>query len=195
MARCSALVSEISCSGKRYLGTNLISNAAAFQPGLCLAKEQETNSTASGSAENRTSSTMEDHTLHDFYLRSWFIAVKEGMGSIVCVMRRVNSTIGCRNDHIQNTVLKGELCFKDCVVPGARAPVNRTRGIPSYNTALPQKTSSRSTLSASSQHSSTSIYHRKSILKSERLGLRSYASPRAVPLSARRLASLPSSQE
>ena len=58
---------------------------------------------------------MDDRTLHELYLWPWYDAVKEGMGSVMCVMNRVNGTIGCENEHIQNAVLKGELGFKGAI--------------------------------------------------------------------------------
>ncbi|KXT18629.1 hypothetical protein AC579_9842 [Pseudocercospora musae] len=96
---------------------------------IASANEQETNRTASGVAENRTSSNMDDRTLHELYLWPWSDGVRNGMGSVMCVMNRVNGTIGCENDHIQNVVLKGELGFQGFIVPDATAPVNRTAGL------------------------------------------------------------------
>ncbi|KAF7192008.1 putative beta-glucosidase N [Pseudocercospora fuligena] len=89
----------------------------------------ETNRTASGVAETRTSSNMDDRTFHELYLWPWSDGVRNGMGSVMCVMNRVNGTIGCENDHIQNVVLKGELGFQGFIVPDATAPVNRTAGL------------------------------------------------------------------
>lgn len=71
-----------------------------------LANEQETNRTASGNVENRNSSDMDDRTLHELYLWPWYDAAKEDIGSIKCVINRVNGRISCEDDHIQNTVLR-----------------------------------------------------------------------------------------
>lgn len=71
-----------------------------------LANEQETNRMASGNVENRTSSDMDDRTSHELYFWPWYDAVKENIGSIMCVMNRVNGRIGCESDHIQNPVLR-----------------------------------------------------------------------------------------
>ncbi|GAB7364942.1 hypothetical protein MBLNU230_g5727t3 [Neophaeotheca triangularis] len=93
-----------------------------------LANEQETNRTAS-LAEDRTSSNLDDRTLHEVYLWPWIDGIRAGMGSVMCVMNRVNGTIGCENDHLQNKILKEESGFKGFILPDASAPVNQTAGL------------------------------------------------------------------
>ncbi|KAL4797709.1 glycoside hydrolase superfamily [Aspergillus venezuelensis] len=96
-----------------------------------LANEQETNRTASGSDDpaDRTSSNLDDRTLHELYLWPWIDGVANGMGSVMCVMNRVNGTIGCENDHIMNGVLKNETGFQGFIVPDVTAPLDKTAGL------------------------------------------------------------------
>lgn len=54
-----------------------------------LANEQETNRTAD-LAEDRSSSNLDDRTLHEVYLWPWIDGTHAGMGSVMCVMNRVN---------------------------------------------------------------------------------------------------------
>ena len=72
---------------------------------------------------------MDNRTFHEVYLWPWIDGVKNALGSAMCVMNRVNGTIGCEMDHIQNTVLKGELDFCCSIVPDATASVNCTCGL------------------------------------------------------------------
>ncbi|KAL4945673.1 hypothetical protein BDV06DRAFT_209283 [Aspergillus oleicola] len=96
-----------------------------------IANEQETNRTASGSDDpaDRTSSNLDDRTLHELYLWPWIDGVANGMGSVMCVMNRVNGTIGCENDHIMNGVLKNETGFQGFIVPDVTAPLDKTAGL------------------------------------------------------------------
>ncbi|KAL4948757.1 glycoside hydrolase superfamily [Aspergillus filifer] len=96
-----------------------------------IANEQETNRTASGSDDpaDRTSSNLDDRTLHELYLWPWIDGVANGIGSVMCVMNRVNGTIGCENDHIMNGVLKNETGFQGFIVPDVTAPLDKTAGL------------------------------------------------------------------
>ncbi|KAL4929364.1 glycoside hydrolase superfamily [Aspergillus undulatus] len=96
-----------------------------------LANEQETNRTASGSDDpaDRTSSNLDDRTLHELYLWPWIDGVANGMGSVMCVMNRVNGIIGCENDEIMNGVLKNETGFQGFIVPDVTAPLDMTAGL------------------------------------------------------------------
>ncbi|KAL4911101.1 hypothetical protein BDW74DRAFT_172551 [Aspergillus multicolor] len=96
-----------------------------------LANEQETNRTSYGNDDPamRTSSNLDDRTLHELYLWPWIDGVANGMGSVMCVMNRVNGIIGCENNHIMNGVLKNETGFKGFIVPDVTAPVDETAGL------------------------------------------------------------------
>ncbi|KAL4865503.1 hypothetical protein BDV12DRAFT_211014 [Aspergillus spectabilis] len=96
-----------------------------------LANEQETNRTSYGSDEptDRTSSNIDDRTLHELYLWPWIDGVASGMGSAMCVMNRVNGVIGCENDHILNGLLKNETKFQGFLVPDVTAPLDKTAGL------------------------------------------------------------------
>lgn len=59
--------------------------------------EQETNRTdvtANAVPSDRTSSNIDDRTAHELYLWPWIDGVAAGMGSAMCVMNRVNNTLG-----------------------------------------------------------------------------------------------------
>ncbi|KAL4997966.1 glycoside hydrolase superfamily [Aspergillus recurvatus] len=96
-----------------------------------LANEQETNRTSYDSDDPamRTSSNLDDRTLHELYLWPWVDGVANGLGSVMCVMNRVNGIIGCENDHILNGVLKNETGFKGFIVPDVTAPLDKTAGL------------------------------------------------------------------
>ncbi|KAL4767695.1 glycosyl hydrolase family 3 C-terminal domain-containing protein [Aspergillus nidulans var. acristatus] len=91
----------------------------------------ETNRTSYDSDDPamRTSSNLDDRTLHELYLWPWIDGVANGLGSVMCVMNRVNGIIGCENDHIMNGVLKNETGFRGFIVPDVTAPVDRTAGL------------------------------------------------------------------
>ncbi|KAL4820413.1 glycosyl hydrolase family 3 C-terminal domain-containing protein [Aspergillus spinulosporus] len=91
----------------------------------------ETNRTSYDSDDPamRTSSNLDDRTLHELYLWPWMDGVANGLGSVMCVMNRVNGIIGCENDHIMNGVLKNETGFRGFIVPDVTAPLNRTAGL------------------------------------------------------------------
>ncbi|KAK8030144.1 beta-glucosidase D [Apiospora rasikravindrae] len=97
--------------------------------------EQETNRTRqSGSGEDsdgtdRSSTNMDDRTLHELYLWPWVDGVVNGLGAVMCVMNRVNGTGGCENDYTLNQVLKKEVGFKGPVIPDATAPINSTAAL------------------------------------------------------------------
>ncbi|KAL4752781.1 hypothetical protein BDW72DRAFT_191741 [Aspergillus terricola var. indicus] len=96
-----------------------------------LANEQETNRTSYDSDDPamRTSSNLDDRTLHELYLWPWIDGVANGLGSVMCVMNRVNGIIGCENDHIMNGVLKNETGFRGFIVPDVTAPLDKTAGL------------------------------------------------------------------
>ncbi|KAK7993359.1 hypothetical protein PG989_006740 [Apiospora arundinis] len=77
----------------------------------------------------RSSTNMDDRTLHELYLWPWVDGVVNGMGAAMCIMNRVNGTMGCENDYILNQVLKKEVGFKGLVVPDATAVINSTAAL------------------------------------------------------------------
>ncbi|KAL3438793.1 glycoside hydrolase superfamily [Aspergillus tetrazonus] len=91
----------------------------------------ETNRTSYDSDDPamRTSSNLDDRTLHELYLWPWIDGVANGLGSVMCVMNRVNGIIGCENDHIMNGLLKNETGFRGFIVPDVTAPVDKTAGL------------------------------------------------------------------
>ncbi|KAK7959853.1 beta-glucosidase D [Apiospora aurea] len=98
--------------------------------------EQETNRTrqlgfgdGSPDGTDRSSTNMDDRTLHELYLWPWVDGIVNGLGSVMCVMNRVNGTGGCENDYTLNQVLKKEVGFKGMVIPDATAPINRTAAL------------------------------------------------------------------
>lgn len=76
-----------------------------------LVNEQETDRTAD-TADGRTNSIVDDRTMHEVYLWPWADGVASGMGSAMCVMNRVNGTIGCENGDLMTKLLRDELGFK-----------------------------------------------------------------------------------
>ncbi|KAK7964348.1 hypothetical protein PG988_011322 [Apiospora saccharicola] len=97
-----------------------------------IANEQETNRTTGGQetdGTDRSSSNLDDRTFHELYLWPWVDGVVNGLGSVMCVMNRVNGTGGCENDYTLNQVLKKEVGFKGIVIPDATAPINRTAAL------------------------------------------------------------------
>ncbi|KAK6859167.1 hypothetical protein PG995_005020 [Apiospora arundinis] len=112
-----------------------------------IGNEQETNRTNEfGSPQNpmgRSSTNMDDRTLHELYLWPWVDGVVNGMGAVMCIMNRVNGTMGCENDYILNQVLKKEVGFKGLVVPDATAVINSTAALLhglDWNSGLSQAT-------------------------------------------------------
>ncbi|KAK8112576.1 hypothetical protein PG984_013102 [Apiospora sp. TS-2023a] len=88
-----------------------------------ITNEQETNRTTVGWGQDtdgtdRSSSNLDDRTFHELYLWPWVDGVVNGLGSVMCVMNRVNGTGGCENDYTLNQVLKKEVGFK-----GKRNPI------------------------------------------------------------------------
>lgn len=55
---------------------------------------------------------MDDRTLHELYLWPWVDGIVNGLGSVMCVMNRINGTLGCENDYTLNRVLKKEVGFR-----------------------------------------------------------------------------------
>ncbi|KAK8116439.1 glycoside hydrolase family 3 protein [Apiospora kogelbergensis] len=98
-----------------------------------IGNEQETNRTNEfGSAQKssgRSSSNMDDRTLHELYLWPWVDGIVNGLGSVMCVMNRINGTLGCENDYTLNRVLKKEVGFRGLVVPDATAVLNSTASL------------------------------------------------------------------
>ncbi|KAK8079236.1 beta-glucosidase D [Apiospora phragmitis] len=82
-----------------------------------------------GPDAERSSSNMDDRTLHELYLWPWVDGVVNGLGAVMCVMNRVNGTGGCENNYTLNQVLKTEVGFKGFVVPDATAPINQTASL------------------------------------------------------------------
>ncbi|KAJ9608323.1 hypothetical protein H2200_007311 [Cladophialophora chaetospira] len=92
-----------------------------------LGNEQETNRTVldpTASPNGRTSSNIDDRTSHELYLWPWIDGVNAGLGSVMCVMNKVNGTFGCQNHHLLTDLLKNELHFQGNIVPDATAVVN-----------------------------------------------------------------------
>jgi beta-glucosidase len=60
--------------------------------------EQETNrSTFLDPTEDpthRSSSNIDDRTTHELYMWPWIDGINAGLGSVMCVMNRVNGTFG-----------------------------------------------------------------------------------------------------
>ncbi|KAH7417559.1 beta-glucosidase [Cadophora sp. MPI-SDFR-AT-0126] len=85
-----------------------------------IGNEQETqrSSTISedGSVTEAVSANIDDRTLHELYLWPFADAVKAGTAALMCSYNRVNQTYSCENDHLLNTILKGELGFKGYVM-------------------------------------------------------------------------------
>ncbi|KAK8062193.1 hypothetical protein PG997_014290 [Apiospora hydei] len=85
---------------------------------------------------DRSSTNMDDRTLHELYLWPWVDGIANGLGSVMCVMNRVNGTGGCENDYTLNQVLKRKLgskasfhLLRRMVIPDATAPINRTAAL------------------------------------------------------------------
>ncbi|KIW47945.1 uncharacterized protein PV06_00593 [Exophiala oligosperma] len=93
-----------------------------------LGNEQETNrSTYLDPTEDpnkRTSSNIDDRTTHELYLWPWIDGVAAGLGSVMCVMNRVNGSFGCQNHYLLTELLKGEVNFQGQIVPDATAVVD-----------------------------------------------------------------------
>ncbi|KAH6698355.1 putative glycosyl hydrolase [Leptodontidium sp. MPI-SDFR-AT-0119] len=85
-----------------------------------IGNEQETQRTMSfskdGSVVEGISANIDDRTLHELYLWPFADAVKAGTAAVMCSYNRVNQTYSCENDHLLNTVLKGELGFDGYVM-------------------------------------------------------------------------------
>ncbi|UTT87911.1 hypothetical protein NDA17_002583 [Ustilago hordei] len=70
------------------------------------------------------SANVDDRTLHELYLWPFMNAVRAGSGAIMCVYNRINSTQGCENSAVLNTILKEELDFQGFVVTDWSAAFN-----------------------------------------------------------------------
>ncbi|KAJ9475867.1 Glycoside hydrolase [Pseudozyma hubeiensis] len=70
------------------------------------------------------SSNLDDRTLHELYLWPFMNAVRAGSGALMCVYNRINSTQGCENSALLNTILKDELDFQGFVVTDWSAAFN-----------------------------------------------------------------------
>lgn len=70
------------------------------------------------------SSNLDDRTLHELYLWPFMNAVRAGSGALMCVYNRINSTQGCENSKLLNTILKEELDFQGFVVTDWSAAFN-----------------------------------------------------------------------
>ncbi|PVH78843.1 glycoside hydrolase family 3 protein [Cadophora sp. DSE1049] len=85
-----------------------------------IGNEQETQRTRTvsedGSVIEGISANIDDRTLHELYLWPFADAVKAGTASLMCSYNRVNQTYSCENDHLLNTILKGQLGFKGYVM-------------------------------------------------------------------------------
>ena len=75
----------------------------------------------STSSNTPYSSNVDDKTLHETYLWSFYDGVKNGLGAVMCAMTKVNSTLSCENSHILRTLLKTELGFPGMVFPDTMA--------------------------------------------------------------------------
>ncbi|GAA5804054.1 hypothetical protein HPULCUR_009540 [Helicostylum pulchrum] len=67
---------------------------------------------------NRMNSSTEadSRTMHEIYLWPFARSVEAGVGSVMCSYNEIDGTYACENDHMLNTVLKGELGFKGFVM-------------------------------------------------------------------------------
>ncbi|RDW77928.1 beta-glucosidase D [Coleophoma crateriformis] len=63
------------------------------------------------------SSNADDKTIHETYLWTFYDAVKNGLGGVMCAMTKVNGTLSCENADLLNTLLKTELGFPGLVFP------------------------------------------------------------------------------
>ncbi|KAL2076055.1 hypothetical protein VTL71DRAFT_998 [Oculimacula yallundae] len=85
-----------------------------------IGNEQETQRTMGfsedGSSIEGISANNDDRTLHELCLWPFADAVKAGTAAIMCSYNRINQTYSCENDHILNTILKGELGFEGYVM-------------------------------------------------------------------------------
>lgn len=70
------------------------------------------------------SANLDDRTLHELYLWPFMNAVRAGSGAVMCVYNRINSTQGCENSKLLNTILKDELDFQGFVVTDWSAAFN-----------------------------------------------------------------------
>ncbi|MEO6924321.1 MAG: glycoside hydrolase family 3 N-terminal domain-containing protein, partial [Bryocella sp.] len=53
--------------------------------------------------------------LHEIYLEPFAAAVNAGVSSVMCGYNKINGAFACGNNHLLNTVLRGELGFKGFV--------------------------------------------------------------------------------
>ncbi|TPX66882.1 hypothetical protein SpCBS45565_g04171 [Spizellomyces sp. 'palustris'] len=67
-------------------------------------------------AREKSSSDIDDRTLHEIYLPPFEASIKAGVGAIMCAYNLVNGTYACENPHLLHTVLRGELDFNGFVM-------------------------------------------------------------------------------
>jgi beta-glucosidase len=67
-------------------------------------------------SRNSTSSQIDDRTLHEIYVKPFKACVEEGVAAIMCAYNLINQTNACDNDHVINTILKGQLGFRGFVM-------------------------------------------------------------------------------
>lgn len=111
-------------SVKGYVEAGVIPCAKHF-----LLNEQETNRTANSSSLSANpesgprpySSNADDKTLHETYLWSFYDAVKNGLGAVMCAMTKVNNTLSCENGDLLMKHLKTEIGFPGMVYPDTKA--------------------------------------------------------------------------
>lgn len=66
---------------------------------------------------NRSSSNIDERTLHQIYTLPYEIAIKEGdPGGVMCAFNQVNGVWSCENGTILNDILKNDIGFKGWVV-------------------------------------------------------------------------------
>ncbi|KUI64586.1 putative beta-glucosidase D [Cytospora mali] len=107
---------------------------AIFDKGLIpsgkhfLLNEQETNRDAgNGGLSSKStltkpySANADDKTAHETYLFSFYDAVKNGMGGIMCAMNQVNNSYSCENQGLLLNLLKTEIGFPGLVLPDVGA--------------------------------------------------------------------------
>ncbi|RAH77189.1 putative beta-glucosidase D [Aspergillus japonicus CBS 114.51] len=109
---------------KGYVEAGVIAGAKHF-----LLNEQETNRTANSSSLSPNpesgplpySSNTDDKTLHEAYLWSFYDAVKNGLGAVMCAMTKVNNTLSCENNDLLMKHLKTEMGFPGMVYADTKA--------------------------------------------------------------------------
>ncbi|KUJ13220.1 glycoside hydrolase family 3 protein [Mollisia scopiformis] len=103
------------------LGAKAISDVGVISCGKhFLLNEQETNRQSSGSSTSDVApytSNVDDKTLHETYMFPFYDGIKNGMGTVMCAMTKVNGTLSCENENLLQELLKTEIGFPGMVTP------------------------------------------------------------------------------